>query len=143
MPKGTFKCDYVSREGIPCSLSCMNTRCSSHRIAISCVKCLDPDCFNFTNAKSGRCFYCGMKHRLKGPKNRNNLPPTEEELNEQTQAQQEARRQTRIEHLGLRKVKLLEELKGVDEEIVYNTERLKRLSQNRINQGGFNSTPDN
>ena len=68
-----------------------------------------------------------MKFRLKGPKNRNNPPPTEEDLNNQTQIQQEARRQNRIEHLNLQKTKLLEELKGIEEEIFYNTERLKRI----------------
>lgn len=126
MPKN--RCDYINREGVPCGLGCHSTRCYPHKKAICCKKCLDPDCFNYTNAPSGRCWYCGMKFRLKGPKNRDNPPPNEEELNEQTHIQQEARRQTRIEHLNIKKTQLLEELKGIEEEIIYNTERLKKIT---------------
>jgi len=128
MPKVCeFTCKYMTKSGNPCGAQSTREICYNHQNKVDYAKCLDPDCFQFTNAKTKYCTRCGIRANADKRKAMKAEIYKSKEIDLITKAETHAKleRTDTIKSLSERKIKLLEELQSVNEELLHNQKRLE------------------
>ena len=128
MPKNCdFVCKYMTKSGNPCGAQSTREICYTHIGKVDYAKCLDPDCFQFTNAKTKYCTRCGVRANAEKRKAMKAEAYKSKEIDLISKVEEHAilERTDIIKSLSERKMKLLEELQSINEELLHNQKRLE------------------
>ena len=128
MPRNCeFTCKYMTKSGIPCGAQSTREICYNHIGKVDYSKCLDSDCNQFTNARTKYCTRCGVHANAEKRKAMKAELCKQRELELISKAVNlvKLERTDNIKSLSERKLKLLEELQSINEELLHNQNRAK------------------